>query len=213
MSRGCKDRRRGEAGADGGQTCACGRTLAGGDARAGRSGRHPRDPLVQLVDGRGIGGVLDLAPVRQRRRNGGYSDLPVAAIEIWLLAAGVFTGFAAHCSWSFCAPWELLISPVRLLARVRGSLRWRASAAEMRNKSCPIVTFQPERQGDLRLIAIGVQRPLVCPYPRRASGMVNLKLRYCALDFALRDGVIPGRRKGNFPWRGSKLRHSCNRFR
>src|SRR5499433_2083083 len=107
---------------------------AGGHLREATPARGDQAaiPAIQLVDGRGIGGVLDLAPVRQRRRNGGYSDLPVAAIEIWLLAAGVFTGFAAHCSWSFCAPWELLISPVRLLARVRGSLRWRASAAEMR---------------------------------------------------------------------------------
>jgi hypothetical protein len=51
-----------------------------------------RGPLVRLMDGRGIGGVLDLALVLQRCRNGGYADLAVAAVETWFVAAGVFTG-------------------------------------------------------------------------------------------------------------------------
>jgi hypothetical protein len=54
---------------------------------------------------------------------------------------GRFHRIAPHCSWSFSAPWELSILTRRLLGRFRDLLRWRASAAEMRNKSCPIVTF------------------------------------------------------------------------
>src|SRR5262249_30188035 len=60
---------------------------------AERSGRHLCGPLVRLMDGRGIGGVLDLALVRQRRRNGGYFDLAVAAVETWFVAAAGFTRF------------------------------------------------------------------------------------------------------------------------
>src|SRR6266699_5895230 len=56
-------------------------TLARGDGRAERSGRHPRGPLLRLMDGRGVSRVLDLAPVLQRRCDRGYSDLAVAAVE------------------------------------------------------------------------------------------------------------------------------------
>jgi hypothetical protein len=41
------------------------------------------------------------------------------------------------------------------LGTLRGPVGWRASAAEMRNKSCPIVTFQTERKGGFELIAAG----------------------------------------------------------
>src|SRR5262245_666238 len=135
---------------------------------AERSGRHLRGPLVPLMDGRGIGGVLDLALVRQRRRNGGYSDLAVAAVETRFVAAGVFTGLRrivlGHCLLrgnSNSHPFAC--------GRFRSSLRWRASAAEMRNKSCPIVTFQTERKGEISLRPVAVEidveaalRPLVC---------------------------------------------------
>src|SRR5215472_11117828 len=48
-----------------------------------------------------------------------------------------------HCSCS--APWNS--QWLFVWSTFRGALRWRASAAEMRNKSCPIVTFQTERKG------------------------------------------------------------------
>src|SRR5215831_14198371 len=52
------------------------------------------------MDGRGIGGVLDLALVRQRRRNGCRDSVR---------RGGRFHRIAPHCSWSFSAPWELSI--------------------------------------------------------------------------------------------------------
>src|SRR5262245_66334163 len=58
----------------------------------------------------------------------------------------------------------------------------------------------------------GASKPLVCK-PRGASNMVNPKLRHCALGSAVRPETDSGSRKGNIPERGSKLRHSCNRFR
>src|SRR5215468_3763446 len=64
-----------------GQTRSCWETLASGDGRAERSGRHPRGPLLRLMDGRGVSRVLDLAPVLQRRCDRGNSDLAVAAVE------------------------------------------------------------------------------------------------------------------------------------
>src|SRR6516225_6720475 len=77
MSRGCMAGARPRAG----QTRSCWETLARGDGRAERSGRHPRGPLLRLMDGRGVRRVLDLAPVPQRRCDRGYSDLAVAAVE------------------------------------------------------------------------------------------------------------------------------------
>src|SRR5215813_2289671 len=99
------------------------------------------------MDGRGIGGVLDLALVRQRRHNGGYADLAVAAVETRFVAAGVFTGLRRIVLGHFLLRGNSQFSPVRLLGRFRDLFRWRASAAEMRNKSCPIVTFQTEHKG------------------------------------------------------------------
>jgi hypothetical protein len=55
------------------------------------------------MDGRGIGGVLDLALVLQRRRNGGYADLAVAAVETWFVAAGVSPDCAALFLVIFCS--------------------------------------------------------------------------------------------------------------
>src|SRR6516165_8109765 len=87
----------------------------------------------------------------------------------------------------------------------------------MRNKSCPIVTFQTERKGEISLRPVAVEidveaalRPRVCLPPYGASNMVNLKLRYCALGSAVRPGTDSGSRER--PRHGSKLRHSCNRF-
>jgi len=59
-----------------------------GEVRA-RSGRLLGDPLVQAVNDGCVGGVLDLALVRQRGGNCRYSDLAIAAVEIRLVAAGV----------------------------------------------------------------------------------------------------------------------------
>jgi hypothetical protein len=56
------------------------------------------------MDGRGIGGVLDLALVRQRRHNGGYTDLAVAAVETRFVAAGVFTGLRRIVLGHFLLP-------------------------------------------------------------------------------------------------------------
>jgi hypothetical protein len=68
------------------------------------------------------------------------------------------------------------------LGMLRGPVGWRASAAEMRNKSCPIVTFQTERKGGFELLAAGAieidaQRSGGAD---RASSMVNRKLTHCA---------------------------------
>src|SRR5215471_2437377 len=52
---------------------------------------------------------------------------------------------APHCSWSSSAPWNS--QWLFVWGTLRGALGWRASAAEMRNKSCPIVTFETERKG------------------------------------------------------------------
>src|SRR5262245_30378119 len=101
------------------------------------------------MDGRGIGGVLDLALVRQRRRNGGYADLAVAAVETWFVAAGVFTGLRRIVLGHCLLRGNSNSQPFACWAGFRSSLRWRASAAEMRNKSCPIVTFQTERKGEI----------------------------------------------------------------
>jgi hypothetical protein len=86
----------------------------------------------------------------------------------------------------------------------------------MRNKSCPIVTFQTERKRKLvprfaiaRGSAIGSpSRPSRCA--SLGSIMVNGKLRTGALGAGLRHDYGPAGR--NFPQRRTKLRHSCNRF-
>ena len=72
----------------------------------------------------------------------------------------------------------------------------------MRNKSCPIVTFQTERKGEISLRPVAVEinveaalRPRVCLQPYGASNMVNLKLRYCALGSAVRPGTDSGSRE------------------
>src|SRR5262249_40219243 len=88
----------------------------------------------------------------------------------------------------------------------------------MRNKSCPIVTFQTERKGNfMRPMAVEIDvkaaRRSFAYQPRGASNMVNAKLRHCALGSALRPGTDSPSRERRLPRRGSKLRHSCNRFR
>src|SRR6516225_9799251 len=74
-----------------------------------------------------------------RSRRSGCRDL--------IRRGGRFHRIAPQCSWSFSAPWELSILTRSSAGQVSRLLRWRASAAEMRNKSCPIVTFQTERKG------------------------------------------------------------------
>src|SRR5215475_3702238 len=90
----------------------------------------------------------------------------------------------------------------------------------MRNKSCPIVTFQTERKWEFhcgrwplrsmsrrpsgRLLLVNLAAP-----QHGKPEVKTLRVRLCGAAGEL----IPRRRKGNFPERVSKLRHSCNRFR
>jgi hypothetical protein len=132
-------------------------TIAGGSGcergracpRAARSDRHF---LVDLVwqsrsDG-GVGGRFYFAPVRQGGSNRRDADVAITTIEICIEISPTATGcflrlgriVLGHCSSpsnsQFCC--RLVGAPGSL----GGTVGWRASAAEMRNKSCRSMTFQ-----------------------------------------------------------------------
>jgi len=105
------------------------------------------------------------------------------------------------------------------LGTLRGPVGWRASAAEMRNKSCPIVTFKQSVKVGLscslpvpsRSMRSGAGRMLPAGRPRLQHGKPQVNT--LRLGSAMRDGADSRSWARNFPGRVSKLRHSCNRFR
>ena len=96
------------------------------------------------------------------------------------------------------------------------------SAAEMRSKSCPIVTFQTERKGiGFEFLTCGTrQETHMCAWRSRSCArppgvnMVNPNLRYCALELRCwgREKIRAAVGRHISTVYGSKLRHSCNRF-
>src|SRR5262245_34085426 len=118
------------------------RNRAGAPRR--RSGRrHLGDPLVQLLAHRLIGRGLHFAPVWKGGGDRGYSDLPVTAVEVRLAGGGI--GLAGVVVLGHFLLLGILGSQHTALSvpgRLGGSVKWPPSTAEMRNKSCPIMTFR-----------------------------------------------------------------------
>jgi hypothetical protein len=145
--------------------------------------------------------------------------LAVAAVEIGRVAAGIIAGLRRIVlGHLLLRGGTLRNSCCFALGAFRAPSKWRASAAEMRNKSCRIVTFQTERKRKL------VPRPhpaftssdtpiRSAGRPSRVADMVNVKLRSCARSAPCDAGrTISARREAIGRRAGSKLRHSCNRF-
>src|SRR5689334_15222801 len=114
----------------------------GAEPRARWSGRLVGDPLLHVLHGRRVSRVLHFALVRQRGSNRGYANLAVAAVEIGRVAAGIIAGLRRIVlGHLLLRGGTLRNSCCFALGAFRAPSKWRASAAEMRNKSCRIVTF------------------------------------------------------------------------
>jgi hypothetical protein len=129
----------------GGSGCERGRACP----RAARSDRHF---LVDLVgqsrsDG-GVGGRFYFAPVRQGGSNRRDADVAITTIktciEISPTATGCFLRLGrivlGHCSSPSNSQFRCRL--IGAPGSLGGTVGWRASAAEMRNKSCRSMTFQ-----------------------------------------------------------------------
>src|SRR5260221_11530632 len=101
-----------------------------------RSGRLFRHRLVQPVDGWSISGILDLALVRQRGSNCGYSDFTVAAVEIRLVAAALVVELRRIVLGHFLLRGNLHFGGFVAFPWRPGG---RATQAEKREKSGPLV--------------------------------------------------------------------------